>query len=166
MSPESPPRLHPFGPLAYAAVGFLLLGLGWAIIDMQRSARKSERRIERTLTALGSVARIDQHAGKVELAQRNYLMTREAEFLADREAAITDLRRALGEARRIFSTGRKADLMKQLSERVEERAGQMERLKPSVRDVADERMVRATASRIYDLTGALHHEAVADLFAA
>ena len=78
----------PLGHLGYWAAAAVILLMGWTLYNAMINARNSAHWVNHSLEVLQAVGRIDESLGQADAGQRGYLLTGDARFTAERDAAV------------------------------------------------------------------------------
>ena len=148
--------------IALAAIA----AMGWSLYDASSSARESSRFVNRLHEVLEALASIEEQVGRAESGVRGYVVSRNASFLLERDAALTSLRDKLQDLDTFVS-----DLPEQktrartLAKLVDKRLGLMQETVRQHETGAVEtaaklvRDAQQTSSAIFDLTREMQQEA-------
>ncbi|HSV51429.1 MAG TPA: CHASE3 domain-containing protein [Burkholderiaceae bacterium] len=87
--------------VAFGAAAMVIVVLGWVLYDATTRSRDSARWVTHTVEVIGAIEEVNEELSRADSAQRGYLLTASASFLAERDRSLADMATAVAELRRL-----------------------------------------------------------------
>ena len=90
---------NPLGHVGYWAAAAVIVVLGWGMYHASHNTEVSTRWVDHTFEALALATGVNEALGRAEAANRGYLLYGQQDYLPDRQTALAQAERQLGELR-------------------------------------------------------------------